>query len=320
MARIAAGRVGRRRFRRPAFLLAVGIAVSLGIAAVAGAAILAKAPRDQPSGSPSLRIAPPARTLAPGGSTTYAVHVQSGQGRASALSGRIELSVGAGAPAGARISFSPRSIVVPQGTSGRISKLTIHTGAATPAGTYRFQIRARRPHGQVHETATLIVSAPSVTPSPPSSPTTTPAPPVTAPAPVEPEPGPVLVAPDAFTISGKLAGLLEPGSDAPLDLSLASLEHFDLSITGLTVRVAAVSAPRSDALHPCGPADFSVAQFSGAAGFTLAASTTATLAELGFDEAQWPRVAMVDSAVNQNGCRSASLQLGFAGTATEASP
>jgi hypothetical protein len=309
MVKFATRWVGRRPYRRSACLIAIGVTVGLGVAgAVAGAAILAKAPRDRAAGSFSIRVAPATRTVAPGASTTYAVRLQLGPRQAQGLSGRTRLSVGLGAPTGADISFSPQSTVVPRGTSHRPSKLTIHTRAGTAAGTYRFQVRAGRPHSQgKNATVTLIVAG--RTAAPPT------APPVDAPAPPEP----VVTTPEAFTIAGALPGLLIPGSEAPLDLSLTNREDADLSISALTVRVAVVSAPRSDALHPCSPADFSVAQLSGTQGLTLPTSETATLTELGVSAAQLPRITMVDSAANQNGCKSASLQLAFTGTATKES-
>lgn len=313
MARIAAGRMGRRRFRRPAWLVAIGLTVGLGVvAAVAAAAMMTKTSRYPAVHLLSLRVAPSSQTVEPGGSVAYAVRVEAGQRGRWGLSGRTQLSVGGGIPSGSTVSFSPQAAVVPLGTSHRPSRLTIQTSAGTAPGSYSFQVRARRPRHQGRTTVTLIVSAagtaaPTATPPSPSA-----GAPTSSPPPVR--------APEAFTISGTLSGLLIPGSGAPLDLSLANLEGTDLSITGLTVRVAAVTAPRSDALHPCSPADFSVAQFSGTPGFTLPASSTATLGQLGFGPAEWPQITMLDSAVNQNGCKSASLQLGFAGTATEVSP
>lgn len=309
MARIASRRLGRRRFSRPICLLTIGVTVGLGVAG-AGAAMLTKSPRVAGVDSLSVRAVPRSQTVVPGGSATFALRVEVGRGGRSGLSGRTRLSVGRGMPAGATFSFSPESTVVPRGTSRRPSKLAIQTSAGTPSGTYKFQVRARRPRHGGKTTITLIVSAPT-----PVAPTPT----VPAPGAPAPEP-PVLKAPDAFTISGNLPGVLTPGSEAPLDLSLTNLESADLSITDLAVRVAGVSAPRSDALHPCTPEDFSIVQFSGSPGFTLPASRTATLAELGFSPAEWPRVTMLDSVANQDGCKSASLRLGFTGTATEGSP
>jgi hypothetical protein len=79
--------------------------------------------------------------------------------------------------------------------------------------------------------------------------------------------------------------------------------------------VSNVTAPGQDAAHPCTAEDFSVQQFSGPYGFQLPESSNNTLASLGIPESQWPRVAMVDRPVNQDGCKGASLTLDFAGSA-----
>jgi hypothetical protein len=126
--------------------------------------------------------------------------------------------------------------------------------------------------------------------------------------------------PDAFTIAGDPPELLTPGTSAPLDLSLTNRESFDIAISDLTATVASVSAPRSDPSHPCGVADFSAKGFSGPAGFTLPASSTVSLGELGFASSEWPRIAMLERSTNQDGCKQASLSLSFSGSATEAMP
>jgi hypothetical protein len=46
------------------------------------------------------------------------------------------------------------------------------------------------------------------------------------------------------------------------------------------------------------------------------ASSTRTLAELGVPAAQWPQISIIDLPTNQDGCRTASVTLAYAGTAT----
>lgn len=59
-------------------------------------------------------------------------------------------------------------------------------------------------------------------------------------------------------------------------------------------------------------------QFSGAYGLRIPAHSTRRLSSLGVAPARWPRVAMLDRAVNQDGCKHATLDLRFDGMATEA--
>ena len=281
--------------------------------AVASGATPAKTPRDRAARSLFLHVSPPTQRVLPGGSATYVVRVGPGDPGRRGISGRTQLIVSGGIPTGATVSFSPHSLVASRKASNRRSDLTIATDPETAAGTYELQVRARRPHRHGSATITLIVAASAVPTPPIAAPGQTIPPTPTLPPPAPP----VVTAPDAFAIFGTLPATLRPGSEEPLDLSLENHESTDLTISSLSVQVAAVSAPRSDPLHPCGPEDFAVAQFSGTPGFTLAASSTATLEELGFSRAQWPQVSMVNSSSNQDGCQGASLQLTFAGTATE---
>jgi hypothetical protein len=122
--------------------------------------------------------------------------------------------------------------------------------------------------------------------------------------------------PGAFRITGDLTTPLSPGAGEPLDLGLANAGSTDLSISGLAVNIAGVSAPRADSSHPCSPADFEITQFSGTYGFVLPVSGSIRLSSLGIPPAAWPAVDMLDTALNQDGCKGATLSFGFAGTAT----
>jgi hypothetical protein len=168
-------------------------------------------------------------------------------------------------------------------------------------GIYTLRVRARRLHHRGLATVRLVVAKPPSEPAAPNPPET-------------------VSAPDAFEISGSLPVALTPGTGQPLDLTLLSRESSDLSITGLDVRLASVSASRPGSALDCSASDFSVEQFSGAPGFTLHAGSRASLGELGFGPAEWPQVAMRDLPVNQDGCKGASLTLEFSGFAARESP
>jgi hypothetical protein len=292
------------RLRRPIRLLVIGLASasSLGAAfAVAAVVVGGRHTAELASQPLSVRTEPSSRTVAPGASAQFAVRVMR-RHVAAGLGGRTELSVGRELPIGAGVSFAPERGAVRARASNRMTTLTITTAADTPSGIYLLQVRAHRPHRNGSTAISLTVS-----PGPGSSgvhPTLT-------------SPTPTVTTPDAFTIDGALPTPLMPGTAAALDLTLVNREGTDLSISSLSVQVSSAGGPQSDPAHPCGPGDFAVDQFSGSPGFTLPASSTASLSELGFEPDEWPEVTMLNLPVNQDGCKQASLRLVFAGTATE---
>jgi hypothetical protein len=115
-----------------------------------------------------------------------------------------------------------------------------------------------------------------------------------------------------FGISGIPSGQLAPGLSAVLDLVLINPNAFPITVQNLSVRVRTISAPRADPGHSCSSRDFTVAQFSGG-GLRLRRASTTSLGRLGVARARWPRVGMPDRAVNQDGCKGASLTLDYRG-------
>jgi hypothetical protein len=169
--------------------------------------------------------------------------------------------------------------------------LTIATGGAR-TGAHRIRLKARSGRRRAIAALDLVISSPKHA-RPPQH------------------------ANDAnFTIAGSLPSTLEPGFAVPLNLELTNPGATAIAISGVQVSVSSISAPRASASYSCTSDDFSVAQFSGAYGFTIPASSSRSLSELGFQETQLPRVAMPNRPVNQNGCKGASLQFDFTGTAT----
>jgi len=300
-------RAGRRVLRRPACLVALGLAMSLGAASALAAVMLpARQPADS-ARSLTVRVDPSSRIVAPGASARYAVHVSRPLRGPTRLSGLTGLHVrGSGLPAGANVTFSPQRGLASPRAAGQRTILTVTTAVGTPVGTYTLRVRGRRPHRSGSTAVSLIVASPSS--------------PVAPSLPVPPGTAPTVRAPEAFTVAGALGSPLTPGTGQPLDLTLTNLESTDLSISSLGVEVASVSAPQSDLSHTCGTGDFSVEQFSGAMGFTLPAMSTVSLRALGFAASELPEVSMLNLPVNQDGCRAASFSLVFAGTATEVTP
>jgi hypothetical protein len=260
--------------------------------------------------------------LAAGGVTRYKLLIDRhgpSRGRARgahprrAYVGVVALSIGT-VPRGATVSISPKR------TRGSMTVLTVRTNASTPANAYRLLVRGRSGRYQAVASLPLVVSGPINPPAPPGA-----SPPANGPRPplISSPPTPVVspssaVAPPAnrpITLAGNLEGILTPGQPLPLNVTLTNPDPVNLYVTGLTVSVSAISAPHADASHPCTVGDFASEQFSGADGLTVPASTTTTLAALGFAPAQWPWVGIVDRPVNQDGCKGASLTLSYSATA-----
>jgi len=96
-----------------------------------------------------------------------------------------------------------------------------------------------------------------------------------------------------------------------LDLRLDNTTDLDLTIDRITVALVAVDAPRADADHPCSVADFEVKHLSGGVVVRLPANSANNLSGLAVPEETWPAVGMVNQPVNQDGCKGASLTLGY---------
>jgi hypothetical protein len=266
--------------------------IALGVVSCAGGAALAVA---HTGGTASPPAKPGASNLAKAGqSLSIAINpltrlVAPGDTtdftvRIRNLNGRtVRLSVLDGVPQGAVAYFSRNS------TRASKATLTVATAGARSGG-HRIRVLARSGHRRAIAALNLVIGSPKH------------------------------VGNANFAIAGNLLTALEPGLGGALDLSLTNPGSTEITVSGLQVAVSTIAAPHANASYPCNSDDFSVAQFSGAYGFTIPASSTRTLSELGFAEAQLPQVAMPNRPINQNGCKGASLQFDFTGTATGGTP
>jgi hypothetical protein len=116
----------------------------------------------------------------------------------------------------------------------------------------------------------------------------------------------------SFSIEGNATELISPGVRAPLNLKLTNPNNVAVSVTHLTVAVRKVTAPNADKARPCTIGDFIVLLASGHVAISLPPRATSTLGDLGLLRAAWPQVGMLDRAVDQDGCKGASLSLGYA--------
>jgi hypothetical protein len=120
----------------------------------------------------------------------------------------------------------------------------------------------------------------------------------------------------SFTIKGDAAELISPGVMAPLDLLLTNPQGVPMLVTDLSVTVRGVSAPNADGAHPCVVGDFTVDQASRSLEITLPAGATSAFSSLGVARASPPAVGMLERSVNRDGCKGASLTLGYAASGT----
>lgn len=224
----------------------------------------------------TVQPAPTSRSVTQGTAASYNVVVQPSGG----FSGNVTLSA-AGVPAGATATFSPATIAIGPGTAS--VTLSLSTTSATPLGTYTVSLKGTS--GTVQSPVvdvSLTVTAGQHQP---------------------------------FTISGSAAGLLAPGYGAPIDLQVANPGNSSVNITGLTVSIAGINRT-SEAVannRPCNPSDYAVTQFGGSYPFT-APPGNSSLSGLRIPITQWPKITMLNSSANQDGCKGATLQLSYTGT------
>jgi len=118
----------------------------------------------------------------------------------------------------------------------------------------------------------------------------------------------------SYTISGLLAQQLHPGDTYPLDLGLTNLGGAAMTALNLHVTISQVNAPHATASLPCSVSDFGAVQPPDGFSVSLAAHESTSLSARGIPSSQWPRISMLNTAANQDGCKGATLTLGFTGS------
>jgi len=227
------------------------------------------------TGALSLAATPADATLAPGSTAVYTVQLAR-----TAFSGPVNLAV-TGLPAGTTASFQPAQ------PTGNTSTLQVVTTDSTPDGSYPLTIVAggRDDSGQQRAASTGVQLTIASNGKP-------------------------------FGISGNLPGSLTPGRSVPLDLTVTNPNHQPLAISNLTVSVQAVTrTPAAVAAgRPCLLTDFAVVQYAGGYPISVPATASSTLSQLGVPANALPQVVMRDTSSNQDGCKGATLSLGYAGS------
>lgn len=223
----------------------------------------------------TIQVSPATRTVDQGGSTTYTVSLTS----ASGYSGSVTPTV-SGLPASTTAAFAPASVTLASGKSATVT-LTVATQASTPEGKADLTIATSAGTSQATGVVVqLIVQATKKT----------------------------------FTISGNLGAPLSPGATIPLNLSITNPTNKSLALSSLSVSVASVTRTQAAVAAglPCTPDDYVVTNYSGKYPLTVPVGTS-TLQSLKLSQDQWPRIAMLDTSLNQDGCKGATLQLAYSG-------
>jgi uncharacterized membrane protein len=227
------------------------------------------------SGSFSLASSPSSLTLAPGSSGVYSVSITR-----SGVPGPISLSISGGLPSGATAAFSPNPV------SGDSATVQISVSpTATSGKTTLYLVGSGKDEAGRTQNASASVQLEIDT-----------------------------KAPKDFTISGDV-GSLAPGLSRAIDLSISNPNQRPISVSNLSVMVSDVqrTATAVEAGLPCSAADYAVVQYRGPYPLSVAPGS-GSLSGLGVPSSQWPEIRMLDTRVNQDGCKGAVLRLSFSGS------
>jgi hypothetical protein len=260
-----------RNVRLGALLVLAAAALSLG--ADSGSAALSALHPGARTGF-TLSLKAKAVALAPAQTAGVRIRIQR-----HGLRRRVRFRVVTALPSGVTARFSRVR------TRRRRTTLILTADAGAVTGDYRLRIRGRS--GHVRRSVTLVLT-------------------VVASSAGELGSGPA----PALSISGWAPDPLTPGASRPLEVRITNPDALPLDVTGLTVALQAISAPRAGPTLPCGASDFSVVQYSGPP-LTVPRSSTRSLSDLGVPAGEWPQVSLIDRPTDQDGCQGATLNLSY---------
>jgi hypothetical protein len=115
----------------------------------------------------------------------------------------------------------------------------------------------------------------------------------------------------AFRIEGNATVPISPGVSAPLDLRFTNPHQVPMRVTALKVTLRTLTTPEANAKHPCTMDDYRLIQIKESVKITLPSNDMVGFQDLNIPRAAWPRVAMRNRDVNQDGCRGAKLRLDY---------
>jgi hypothetical protein len=163
----------------------------------------------------------------------------------------------------------------PNPAPGNSSSLVLATSSSTPNGTYLFEINGTKGKFETGTTATLVVTSGA----------------------------------QNFTISGNAISLLYPGGAiSPINLAFQNPNGVPITVTSVTVTIGGTS------VATCGSGNFTMTQqLSG--NVVVPAGGSQSLQGAGVPQSQWPKIQMIDTGVNQDACKTATLHLSYSGSA-----
>ena len=115
----------------------------------------------------------------------------------------------------------------------------------------------------------------------------------------------------AFEIDGDATGPMSPGVRVPIELSFINRHPTPMTISQLKVSMQGLVSPAAGPDRPCSLDDFELTQIAETAEWIVPANTTYGLRQSRMPLADWPQVAMRSRPVNQDGCKGATLTLGY---------
>ncbi|MEW9871936.1 hypothetical protein [Arthrobacter sp. HS15c] len=223
----------------------------------------------------TIQVNPSSRTVDRGDAVSYSVSLTSANG----FSGSVTPTV-SGLPASTTAAFGPAPVTLGSGKTATVV-LTVTTSATTPEGKSDLTIATAAGASQAAGVVVQLY---------------------------------VQSSKKTFSISGNLGTTLTPGAAIPLNLSVSNPNNKGLALSSLSVSIAGITrTPGAVAAGlPCTAADYVVTNYSGAYPLTVPVGSS-SLQSLGLSPALWPKIAMLDTALNQDGCKGATLQLAYSG-------
>ena len=111
-------------------------------------------------------------------------------------------------------------------------------------------------------------------------------------------------------ITGTTRRAVSPGISSKVNLRFVNMSHRTVTLHHVRVRIVGIVAPHADAAHPCVRADFRIRQMPSRV-LRVPSRQPIGLFDLGVLRRDWPRLTMLNRPVNQDGCKGASLKLGY---------
>jgi hypothetical protein len=268
-------RTAMRRTTTAVKVLLVGLLVMLVSAGTIFAASQGGSQGNKTKGV-TIQVNPTSRTVGRGEPVSYSVSLTSTNG----FSGSVTPTV-SGLPANTTAAFAPASVALASGKTATVT-LTVATSASTPEGKADLTIATAAGASQAAGVVVQLF---------------------------------VLSSKKTFDISGNYMGTpLTPGATVPLNLSIDNPNNKSLALNSLSVSIKGITRTQAAvaAALPCTLADYVVTNYSGPYPLTVPVGTS-SLQSIGLPPALWPKIAMLDSALNQDGCKGATLQLAYSG-------